>query len=179
MSATHFSGPVVSANGFSGSAVAAAAGAGAGTLVSSDISKVGKIINTQYFIDLAGLSSVATLGDIIGVGTDPAYFGIVDNSKMGQIYACTVTCLEAPVGGDTDIDVYTANEATGILGGAVGDLTETAVVASTAAWTLNRVLTATGWPADGDSLYLTAGAGATAAAYTAGQLIVEFWGYEA
>ena len=164
MSETHFSGPVVSANGFSGSDVAAAAGAGAGTLVSSDITKVGKIINTQFFIDLTGLDSVATLGDIIGTGASPAYFGIVDNAKMGQIYAATVTCLEAPLTGDTDIDVYTANEATGVLGGAIGDLTETAVVASTAAWTLNRVLTATGWPADGDALYLTAGAGATAGA---------------
>jgi hypothetical protein len=180
MSATHFTGPVVSSNGFSGSAVAAAAGAGSGTLGSSDISKVGKIINTQFFVDLTGQSSTTTLVDIIGItGTDPAYFGIVDNAKMGQVYAMTMTCLKAPVTGATDIDLFAATEATGPAGANESTLTAVVQVASTAAWTLNRVLTAAAWPADGDSLYLMNGTSGTIGTYTAGQFVIELWGYEA
>jgi hypothetical protein len=183
MSATHFTGPVVSSNGFSGSAVAAAAGAGAGSTVTSDISKVGKIINTQIFVDLTGAGSSTTDLDIIGTGTSPAYIAVIDSAKMGQVYAVTMTCLEAPLTGVTSVDLYSTDDGTGVLSDIISsEAGYNVVVTASAAWTLNKVQTAvpaTDVPSTGDYLYLTCGAAGTPATYTAGQFVIELWGYEA
>ena len=181
MGATHFSGPVVSADGFEGAAVSglAAAGITDAATIAFDITKTGKVISTQVFIDIAGLASSTTDLDIIGTGTSAAYLLRIDNATMGQIFALTMTCLEAPVTGVTDIDLYVATEGTGAFDDGIAALTETAIVTSGAAWTLNRVATATGWPLDDKYLYLTGGAAGTADTYSAGQFLIEMWGYEA
>ncbi len=186
MATTHFSGPVVSTEGFTGSAVAQTAGSGitdgAGAVVSVDITKTGKVIQTSIFLDMTGLQSSTTDLDIIGTGSGAAYLLQVDNATMGQLYAVTMTCLEAPVTGITAIDLYSATEATGVFdAGVAATLVEVIVITAGAAWTVNKTQVATPLtdiPADTKYLYLTCGAGSTVGTYTAGQFLIEMWGYE-
>lgn len=154
--------------------------AGVGTIYRASGFKVGGIVKTEILIDLTGLASSTTDLDIIGVGTGPAYIGQITTAKNGIILAGRMTCLEAPVGGVTDIDLYWATEATGKFDDAVSGLTETALITAGGAWTLalakslaDPVGIANGY------LYLTGGAGGTAAAYTAGKFLIELFGYDA
>ena len=185
MAATHFSGPVLSGSGFTGSAVAQTAGAGitdgAGAVVSVDITKVGKVISTVIFVDMTGTQSATTDLDIIGSGSGDAYILQVDNATMGQLYAVTMTCLEAPLTGVTSIDLYSATESTGAFDAGIGTLAEVIVITAGAAWTVNKTQSATpatDIPADNKYLYLTCGAAGTVGTYTAGQFLIEMWGYE-
>ena len=139
------------------------------------IERVGDLIRTQIFIDLTGLRSTAA-GDIIGddgAGT-PCYIGQVNFAQMGTLIAGSVTCLEVPAGGDPDIDVYSAAEATGAEDAAITTLDETALI-DAGDHTNGRTLGFTALPADLEYLYLVAGA-TTDADYTAGKLLIEFWG---
>ena len=186
MAESHFSGPVVSANGYEGTAVADASGSGitdgSGTVISTEITKVGKIVNTQIFIDITGLQSSTTDLDIIGSGVSAAYLTQIDYSTMGQLFAVSMTCLEAPTTGVTDIDLYSATEDTGAFDTGIGTLVEVIVITGGAAWTLNKVNTATpatDIPADDKYLYLTCGAAGTVGTYATGQFLIELWGYEA
>lgn len=159
----------------------AAAGAGitggVGTIVKSSVTKEGSLFITRLLIDLTGLSSSTTDLDIIGQSTTPAYLTQITAAVNGTILGGNMTCLEAPAGGVTDIDLYAATEGTGKFDDAISGLTETAVVTSGGAWTLGRVL---GTAADGiaaDSyLYLTSGAAGTAAAYTGGRILITLFG---
>lgn len=162
-------------------AVSAGAGitGGTGTVYRSSVVKAGGIIRTSILIDLTGLSSSTTDLDIIGQGASAAFLGQIRTIQCGTILTGRVTCLEAPVGGVTDIDLYSATEATGVFDGGVAALTETALLTSGAAWTIMRQLALTGIPADGQYLYLTGGAAGTAAAYTAGKFLIELDGYVA
>lgn len=153
--------------------------AGVGTLFKSSVVRVGDIIKTSILIDLTGLSSSTTDLDIIGVGAGAAYLGQITAAKNGTILTGRVTCLEAPVGGVTDIDLYSATEATGVFDGGIAALTETALLTSGAAWTIMRELALTALPAADQYLYLTGGAAGTAAAYTAGKYLIELEGYAA
>jgi hypothetical protein len=186
MARTTFSGPVVSNNGFQGPAVAVDAGAGItdgpGAVISTEITKVGKVINTQIFIDVTGLQSSTDDLDIIGSGTSAAYLTEIDYATMGQLFAVSMTCLEAPTTGVTDIDLYSATEDTGAFDTGIGTLAEVIVITGGAAWTLNKVNTATpatDIPVDGKFLYLTCGAAGTVGTYATGQFMIEMWGYEA
>lgn len=171
----------------SGAALTTGAGTGitggTGTVATSEIVKNGKVITTQLYIDLTGLDSDATEGDIIGLdGTaNPCHFGAITTAESGVLYAGTVTCIEAPTTGEVDIDLYAADEATGVTDGAIGDLTETACLATAADWTqyLSKALTA--FPTDGQYLYLTVGTASspTAGTYDAGIFMIELFGYEA
>lgn len=150
---------------------------GTGTIYKTSVVKTGGIIRTSFLIDLTGLSSSTTDLDIIGTGTAAAYFGQISAAKNGTILSGKVICLEAPAGGVTDIDVYSATEATGVFDGAVGDLVETALVTRGAAWAIGDIKAFTGIPAADKYLYLTGGAAGTAAAYTAGKFLIELDGY--
>jgi hypothetical protein len=89
-----------------------------------------------------------------------------------------MTCLEVPVGGVTDIDLYYATEGTGVFDGAVTSLTEIALITSGAAWTLALTKAIADPAALADKyLYLTGGAAGTAATYTAGKFLLELKGY--
>ena len=182
---------IVDSNGLltadiSGAAAATAAGAGitdgTGAVLSTEITKVGKIISTHIFVDLTGLQSSTDDLDIIGSGTSAATLTAIDYATMGQVFAVSMTCLEAPLTGVTDIDLYSATESTGAFDTGIGTLTEVIVITGGAAWTLNKVnaaTPATNIPADGKFLYLTCGAAGTVGTYTAGQFLIELWGYEA
>ena len=91
-----------------------------------------------------------------------------------------MTCLEAPDGGEVDIDIYTATVATGTENAAIGDLTETAVLSTGADWATGTVKAFGDVSANG-YLYLTVGTSSspTAGNYTAGRFIIQMWGYAA
>jgi hypothetical protein len=188
MASTTFSGPVTSTGGFitvpatSGAEAGAGITDGTGTVLSTSITKTGKIVSTQIFVDVTGLQSSTTDLDIIGSGASPAYLIQIDNATMGQLFAVTMTCVEAPVTGVTSIDLYSATEATGVFDAGIGTLVEVIVITAGAAWTLNKTQTATpatDIPADNKYLYLTCGAAGTVGTYTAGQFLIELYGYSA
>jgi len=151
---------------------------GTGTICKTAVERVGGMIRTTIMVDLTGLDSTATTGDIIGMGTEAAYLGQITAARNGTIFAGQVTCWEVPTTGDDDIDLYAADEATGALDDAVGDLTETALLAAGGAWTLGsaNAKPLTALPAADQYLYLTTG-DTTAGTYDAGKLMIELWGY--
>lgn len=153
---------------------------GTGTVYKSGIIQHGEVKKIQILIDLTGLDSDATLGDIIGVsGTAlPCHIGQIP-AGIGTIFGGTMTCLKAPATGEVDIDVYSATEGTGVTDGAIGDLTETALLAAAADWTIGAVKPFTAFPAASSYLYLTVGTSSTptAATYTAGKFLIELLGY--
>lgn len=144
-------------------------------IIKQSVSQKGDIIETVLFIDLTGLKSVATLGDIIG-DTGVSYLCQVTTAVNGVIFAGEVGCSEVPATGDDDIDLYAAAEATGAYDGAIGSLTETALMAAGGAHAVGTVKPLTALPAANSYLYLTAGAGDTAGTYTAGQLYIKLLG---
>ena len=152
---------------------------GSGTVYRSSVTKNNGLIETKILIDLTGLSSSTTDLDIIGTGTSPAHLGQISLARSGTILSGTMTCLEVPAGGVTDIDLYSASEGTGVFDGGVAALTETALITSGGAWTL-ALTKAIGQAAATDQyLYLTGGAAGTAAAYTAGKFLITLHGYNA
>jgi hypothetical protein len=150
---------------------------GTGTVIKSSIEKIGGIIRTSFLIDLTGLASSTTDLDIIGTGASAAYFGRITAALNGTILTGRVICLEVPVGGVTDIDLYSATEATGVFDGDIAALTETALLTNGGAWTLALSKAIGNVPAAGEYLYLTGGAAGTAAAYTAGKFLIVLEGY--
>jgi len=156
--------------------------AGVGTLYKTGVRKTGVMRKTEILIDLTGTSSVATDLDIIGThATNPAHIGRVTAALNGTLLGGTLTCLEAPVGGAVDIDLYSATEGTATdgstsLSGPIATLTETALVTAGGNWTLGLSKPLLVAPAANQYLYLTSGA-ATAGAYTAGIFLLELWGY--
>lgn len=151
---------------------------GTGTVYKSSIVRRGGIIETNILIDLTGLASSTTDLDIIGRSTTAAHIGQLVKADCGTILAGRMTCLEVPVGGIVDIDLYSATEGTGVFDGGVAALTETALITSGGSWTL-ALTKAIGDITDGQYLYLTGGAGGTAATYTAGKFLIELQGYDA
>lgn len=157
--------------------------AGTGTVYASGVSIAGGVRKTSILVDLTGLDSDSTEGDIIGVSgtSNPCHFGRVDLAQSGTVLAGRCTCLETPAGGEVDIDIYAADEATGVTDGAVGDLTETALLAAAADWAAQDVKEFSAYPSDGQYIYLTVGTASTptAGTYTAGKFLIELYGYNA
>jgi hypothetical protein len=151
---------------------------GTGTIYKTSVDVKGGIYKTSILIDLTGLGSSTTDLDIIGVSTPAAHIGLLNAAQCGAtILAIRMTCLEAPAGGVTDIDLYSATEGTGKFDDAVTGLTETALLTSGGAWANGTVKAATVAPASTEYLYLTGGAAGTAATYTAGKFLIEIFGY--
>lgn len=151
---------------------------GTGTIYKSSVTRNGGIYRIELLIDLTGLGSSTTDLDIIGVSTPAAYIaGLTAAEAGGTILTIEMRCLEAPAGGVTDIDLYSAVEATGKFDDAVTGLTETALLTSGGAWTNGTGKAATVVPAVTEYLYLTCGAGGTAATYTAGKFLITILGY--
>lgn len=147
-----------------------------GEICEHRVSKVGGLYKTEILIDLTGLNSGGTAGDIIGKDGETAncHIGQITAAKNGTIVAGRVTCFETPSGGDPDIDIFSATEATGAQDAAIGDLTETKLI-DHGDWTAEDVDHLSATPAADEYLYLACGA-ATDADYTAGILLIELWG---
>lgn len=148
---------------------------GTGTICKTGITRVGGLIKTEFLIDLTGLNSGGSAGDIIGKnGTGVAYIGRL-SSANGTITAIRMTCLEAPAGGDDDIDLYSATEGTGVEDTAISALTEVQLINS-GTLASGTVVAAADMPAAAtDYLYLV-GQGTNNATYTAGKLLIELYG---
>ena len=165
--------------GFSGNTLSAGAGfaSGTGTLHKSSVSKDGTIFVTRIFVDLTGANCGGTAGDIIGDdGTaNPCHIGQITTARNGTIFHGTLRCVETPGGGDTDIDLYAATEGTGVEDGAISSLTETQLVNGGTHSAGDEDLLAA-YPAANQYLYLV-GQGGGNATYTAGQFLIELYGY--
>ena len=159
---------------------------GTGTVYKANVEVAGDLITTTILIDLTGLRNTAA-GDIIGVdGTsNVCHIGQITAALNGTIFAGEMTCLETPAGGEPDIDLYSADEGTGIEDGAVSSLTENALVTAGQDWiaglSANQYNSAglTAFPAADEYLYLVGGGGTTDADYTAGIFRITLYGYPA
>lgn len=152
---------------------------GTGTVFKSSVIRTGDIIKTSILIDITDLASSTTDLDIIGYSTPAAHLGQITAAKNGTILAGTMTCLEVPTGGADDIDLYSAEEATGAFDTGIETLTETALVTAGAAWTLALTKALGAVPAADEYLYLCGGEAGTANTYTAGKFLIELYGYAA
>lgn len=159
--------------------LAAGAGfAGTGTVYKTSTTKQGDIYKTTMFIDLTGAASSTTDLDIIGT-SGVSHIGQITAAKNGTLFYGQITCLETPAGGVVDIDLYSATEGTGAFDALVTDLTETVMLTKGGNWAAGTSThTAfTGLPAADSYMYLTCGAGAVPGTYTAGQFMIELWGF--
>lgn len=153
---------------------------GVGTVYHSTVLQVGNLITTRIYIDLTGLNSGGTAGDIIGkADTANSHLGRLTEPINGTIIGGTMTCLETPAGGEPNIDLYSAVESTGVEDAAAGStLTETALLESSGDWVATGAVTVQGLtsvPAANEYLYLVAG-DATDNTYTAGKFLIELIG---
>jgi hypothetical protein len=166
-------------SGFSDNTITAGTGftAGASTLHKTSVMRDGDMLVTRIFVDLTDLNCGDAAGDIIGDdGTsDPCHIGQITAARNGTIFFGRMRCIETPAGGDTDIDLYSANEGTGVEDGAIASLTETQIVNGGTHTAGDEDLFAAN-PAADQYLYLV-GQGGGDATYTAGQFLIELYGY--
>jgi len=148
--------------------------AGTGTICKTSFSVQGGMKLMSVVIDLTGLNSGGTAGDIIGVnGTaNPCYIALIPSTYT--VLGGRMTCLETPAGGDTDIDLYSAVEGTGVEDQAITALTETQII-NAGAQTRGTVTYFSADPAENTYFYLV-GQGTANATYTAGRFLIEVFG---
>ena len=176
---------VVDSNGRStltGNTIATTAGTGittgTGTVYAASVIKTGGIFHTSILIDLTGLASSGS-GDIIGkAGTANSHIGQITATINGTVLGGKLTCLEAPAGGDPDINLWYADEATGAEDAAITSLSNQVQMCDSGDLALNSVISIPTPPAADKYIYMVTGA-ATNADYTAGKLLIEFFGYSA
>jgi hypothetical protein len=151
---------------------------GTGTVYRNQVYRIGDVIKTELFIDLTGLNS-NTAADIIGVngGTANCHIGQITTTQNGLIFKGTMSCVETPLTGEPDIDLYSATEATGAEDAAISSLVETAILDAAADWTKGVQKNFTGDVVANQYLYLVGSGGGTDATYTAGQFVIELWGF--
>ena len=164
-----------------GNTIATTAGTGittgTGTVYEAGVIKIGEVFHTTILIDLTGLASSGS-GDIIGKdSTANSHIGQITAAVNGTVLGGKLTCLEAPAGGDPDINLWYADEATGTEDAAVTGLTNQVQICNSGDLALNSVVSLATVAAN-KYLYMATGA-ATNADYTAGKLLIEFWGYTA
>jgi hypothetical protein len=144
----------------------------------SSVRRIGNFIKTEILIDLTGAASVATDKDIIGA-TGVCHFGQITAAVNGAIRCGQMTCLEVPVGGADDIDLYMASVGTGAYDADGSGLTNAAsLITKGGAWALGSPGAATAMTAAVTAnyyLYLLSGE-AVAGTYTAGKFLIELWG---
>ncbi len=142
----------------------------------TSVEKVGTIVKTTILIEVDGLNSGGTAEDIIGAdGAGVAHLGQITAAGNGTIFAGKITCLETPTGGDPDINLWYADEATGVEDTLVTDLTGEIQCINHGDWTGGEQDVLTAFPAANKYLYLTT-TEVTDATYTAGILLIELWG---
>lgn len=124
------------------------------------------------FIDITGLNSNVA-DDIIGKNaTANCHIGQIPTNL--EVLETRVRCIQAPVTGSTDIDFYSATEATGTEDAAISGLTETKLLENGEAWTTGMTKLFTTQPASGEYLYLVNGGSTVDNTYTFGQYVLEF-----
>lgn len=152
--------------------------AGVGAVYKSSIRKIGDLFITTLLIDLTGTASSTTDLDVIGVAGGGCHIGQITAAQNGTVYGIRMTCLEAPAGGVTDIDLYSADESTLAFDSAISAATgEVALITAGGAWAATTTRGNTDVPVANQYLYLLGGAAGTAATYTAGKFLIELYGY--
>ena len=150
--------------------------AGTGTVYRADVQKLGNIFHTRILIDLTGLASSGS-GDIIGkAATANSHIGQITAAVNGTVLSGKLTCMEAPAGGDPDINLWYADEATGTEDAAITGLTNQVQMCDSGDLALGSVISIPTPPAADKYMYMVTGA-ATDANYTAGKILIEFFGY--
>ena len=165
-----------------GNTIATTAGTGittgTGTVYAASVIKTGGIFHTKILIDLTGLASSGS-GDIIGkAATANSHIGQITAAVNGTVLGGKLTCLEAPAGGDPDINLWYADEATGTEDAAITGLSNQVQMCDSGDLALNSVISIPTPPAADKYIYMVTGA-ATNADYTAGKILIEFFGYSA
>lgn len=132
---------------------------------------------TEILVEIDGLVSAATDNDVIGDsgGAAAAHIGRIAVAESGTILAGVMECIEAPVGGELDIDLYADSS---LVAQSADGTTDTALLETGANWTAGLRKVLTGVPANLDYLYLTVGTASspTGAEYTAGIFKITFYG---
>jgi hypothetical protein len=164
-----------------GNTIATTAGTGittgTGTVYEAGVIKIGEVFHTTILIDLTGLASSGS-GDIIGkAATANSHIGQITAAVNGTVLGGKLTCLEAPAGGDPDINLWYADEATGTEDAAVTGLTNQVQMCDSGDLALGSMISIPTPPAADKYMYMVTGA-ATDANYTAGKILIEFFGYE-
>ena len=154
---------------------------GSGTVYKANVTRDGHLIKTTIYIDIDGLNSSAA-GDVIGVdgGTANCHIGQITAAVNGTIVRGEMRLAEAITGGEPDVDLYSATEATLAEDTAISSGTETALLDANADWTLAlgpKSLSA--FPAADQYLYLVCSGGGTDDTYATGAFIIELWGLPA
>jgi len=168
-----------------GNALATGAATGittaSGGAYASSVQKVGGIFETTIVIDVTGLASVATDNDIIAVGTTLAgHLGQITAAQNGTIVGGYMRCLETPAGGEIDINLWSANEATGkgsdLITGLTGEITPADRAGDWAAGDVVSIGAVV--PAANQYLYLVVGTASApvAGTYTAGKWEIKLFG---
>ena len=151
---------------------------GTGTIYASSVTHSGGMWHTSILIDLTGLASSGS-GDIIGkAGTASSNIGTTTVALNGTILGGKLTCMETPAGGDPDIDLWYADESTGAEDAAITSLSNQVQMLNSGDLAAGSVLGIPVPPAASKFMYLVTGA-ATNADYTAGKILIEFFGYNA
>ena len=152
------------------------------TAYSSEITKQGKRITTQIFVDIKDLVVSTTESDIIGDSAAAnSHAGQFLIAESGQYLSGSITCLVAPTTGVADIDFTVSSASTGAENTDVDALADPVILlANTEAWTLGMIKAMALLPdATSGYLYLSAGVAGTPGTYGAGQFLIELIGYEA
>jgi hypothetical protein len=149
-------------------------------LVTNTVARVGDLITVTMLLDISLLKSGGTANDIIG--NDAAancHFGQLPAS-IDSIYGGRMTCLVAPTIGDTDIDLYSAGDATGVQDEPITGLVGDQKLTNHGVWSVGDVsiLDQGLLPAGTEYIYLAGGAG-TSGVYTNGVFMIELWGIPA
>lgn len=142
------------------------------------VTKVGGLFTTEIFIDLTGLNSGDTSGDVIGKDAAAAncHIGRIVAAVNGTILAGTMVCHELPVTGDIDIDLWYADESSLAQDTAISAATGEVKIVNSGDWAAGDIKNLTAWPAANKYLYLVTGADVADADYTAGRFLITLYG---
>jgi len=143
----------------------------------SQVTKIGTLFETKIVIDIDGLNSGGANNDVIGVdGAGAASLGQITAAKNGTIFAGKIECIEVPTGGDPDIDLWAADESTGVEDTLITALTNDTQLTNGGDFAaVAETIELTAFPAANQYLYLACGT-FTDATYTAGILVITLWG---
>jgi hypothetical protein len=160
---------------------AGAVGTGPGNKAYRSTDPISGIITTEVHIDLTGLKAKGgDAGDVIGVGTVPAYIYKNEVANNGIIFKHEIICTELPAAGSgtitTDINVAWNSAATidyDEAGGTGSEINTEGLVAGQIVEDNTAAITANHYA------YLTEGdTAASDGVYNAGQLIYRMYGYK-
>ena len=150
----------------------------ANTVYKSWCEEFGGITKTCVLMDLTDLACGDGANDIIGDdgGVANSHIGQYDENIMGTLFMVKLDVLEAPTGGDPDINLCFADEATLAENAALSSGTNTGTTLNNGDLAAGAVHYAhSGFAAKNQYWYLSNGT-ATENAYTAGAILITFYG---